>query len=252
MPEFFFDGNTKRIYEVPDNSTFIVVSGYRIYTPIGVGAALVLIDIQRDLWSRFQDYTVVNPWVEIAFSRTGGAFRRLDASGGSLFQTNDFILLTSIGWRIVLANYQHEVVLQGNLRSDDGSSLFDNSRLTANGVVPRLEGFDSLQTYTVSSGGGGGGATPSEIWSHANRSLSAAGNSAIAAATQAQLNSVLAAILLKSTQVEQLIAGRYAIANGVLTFYGTDNVTILWQYQLLRNGVLVDTTSVDIDERRVI
>jgi len=251
MSEFFFDGNTKRIYEVPDNSTFTVVSGYRIYTPIGAGAELVLIDIQRDLWSRFQDYTAANPWVVIAFSRTGGAFRRLDENGGSLFQTNDFTLLTSIGWRIVLANYQHEVVLQGNLRSNDGSSLFDNSRLTANGVVPRLEGFDSLQTYTVSSGGGGG-ATPSEIWSHANRSLSAAGNSAIAAATQSQLNSVLAAILLKSTQVEQLTAGRYAIANGVLTFYGTDNTTILQQHQLLKNGVLVDTTSVDIDERRVI
>jgi len=70
-------------------------------------------------------------------------------------------------------------------------------------------------------------------------------------ATDVRLNT-LVPTLATADRIEQLTAGRYAIANGVLTFYGTDNVTILRQYHLRKNGVLVDTASVDIDERRVI
>jgi len=70
-------------------------------------------------------------------------------------------------------------------------------------------------------------------------------------ATDARLNTLIPT-LATADRIEQLTAGRYAIANGILTFYGVDNVTVLRQYHLRKNGVLVDTASVDIDERRVI
>ena len=146
---------------MPAAATFVVdEDGYRIYTPTGSPEALVRFDVQRDLWSRFQDYAAIFSWTNLPFIRTGGGFRGYDELGNPLYQTNDYTLKTSKGWRIVLANYPHEVVFRGNLLSDDqGASLFDTARLTAQGIVPRLSGFDSLQTYTVAGEGGGGSFT---------------------------------------------------------------------------------------------
>lgn len=158
MASFYIDGNKLRIYEVPDTSTFTVDgNGYRIYTPTGSPDPLVRFDVQRDLWSRFQDWVEVNSWALLAFSRSGGGFRGFDTLGNAIYQTNDYRLLTSVGWKIVLANYPHEVVFRGNLFTDDGASLFDNARITSPGVMARLEGFDSLQPYLVAGGSGGGG-----------------------------------------------------------------------------------------------
>ncbi len=159
MASFYFDGNKRRIYEVPTGSGSnytLSVDGYRIYTPVGTGEAIVRFDVQRDLWSRFQDYVNIYKWSTIAFTRSGGNFRGYDELGNPRYQTNDFNLLTSIGWKIVLANYKHEVIFRGNLFTDDGDTLFDIARLTAQGIVPRIEGYDSFQTYEISSGGGGG------------------------------------------------------------------------------------------------
>jgi hypothetical protein len=162
MASFFFDGNKRLIYEVPTNPNLVVdENGYRIYTPLGGGDNPSRLDIQKDLWSRFQDWYALNKWSTIAVSRAGGNFRGTDAQGNDLYQTNDFTIKTSLGWRIVLANYPHELILRGNLFSDDGSTLFDYSRITVDGVFPRISGFDSLLTYTVAgeTGGGGGGGT---------------------------------------------------------------------------------------------
>lgn len=161
MASFYFDGNKLRIYEVPTGASFTVDSnGYRIYNG-GTNAALIRFDVQKDLWSRFQDWVSVNSWAYLAFTRTGGGFRGFDELGNEKYQTNDFTLITSSGWRIVLANYPHETIFRGNLFSDSSASLFDNSRLTVHGIIPRLEGFDSLQTYLASASGGS--ATPSQI-----------------------------------------------------------------------------------------
>lgn len=154
MSSFYFDGNKLRIYEVPTNSSYVVdANGYRIYSPNGVGENIVYFDVQRDLWSRFQDYAQDNSWTQLAFNRTGGGFRGLDELGNPRYQTNDFQLRTSEGWRIVLANYPHEAVFRGNLFKDGSGELFDYARLTVHGVVPRLEGYDSLQSYFIATGG---------------------------------------------------------------------------------------------------
>ena len=62
------------------------------------------------------------------------------------------------GWRIVLSDYDHETIFNGNLYIDSNNELFDNARLTTWGR-PRLSGAADLLTYVSS----GGGATAEEI-----------------------------------------------------------------------------------------
>lgn len=62
----------------------------------------------------------------------------------------------------------------------------------------------------------------------------------------------IASIITLAERIEQGTFGRYQISNGVLTFYGTDNTTVLASYQLRKGGAIVDTTGVEIDERRVV
>jgi hypothetical protein len=163
MPSFFIDGDKRRIYEVPGDELGVDFTyttdpqGFRIYVPIGQGPALITHDVQSALWSRFQDYFAANHWVTLAFTRSGGASRGFDAQGNEAFQTNDFTLQTDIGWRIVLANYDHESIFQGNLFSaSQAISLLDYSRVDA--IPPprsQVRGSDSLITYAIASGEGG-------------------------------------------------------------------------------------------------
>ena len=79
--------------------------------------------------------------------------------------------MTASGWRYVLANYPHETIFYGNLFAEGTDSLFDFSRLTAVGVVPRLQGSANLLTFNTTGGGGGGSApTAAEnaaaVWAH--------------------------------------------------------------------------------------
>lgn len=156
MASFFFDGNNRRIYEVPTNGTYTVdQDGYRLY--VGQGGSIeknVRLDVQRDLWSRFQDWVNANKWSTIALSRSGGNLRGFDEFSNPVYQTNDFSLVTSLGWKMIVANYPHELILRGNLFSDDGAELFDFSHVTVPGAYVRLEGADSLQVYRTSVGSG--------------------------------------------------------------------------------------------------
>lgn len=188
MPSFFIDGDKRRIYEVPGNELGVDFTyttdaqGFRIYVPIGQGPELIIHDVQSALWSRFQDYFAANHWATLAFTRSGGASRGFDAQGNEVFQTNDFTLRTDDGWRIVLANYDHESVFRGNLFSASESiSLLDYSRVDA--IPPprsRVSGFDSLITYAIASGEGGSFTTSDRaILSSANsQATTAASNSA--------------------------------------------------------------------------
>lgn len=155
-PTFFFDGVKKRIYEVPSGASYILNDGYRVYNGGTFSYPLMEVDVKKDMWSRWVDWHSLNDWALFAFSRSGGNLRPTGE-----YAPADFSLLTSLGWRIVLANYPHETIFYGNLFPEGSDSLFDISRLTADGVVPRLQGSANLLTYNTS--GGGGVATAEEV-----------------------------------------------------------------------------------------
>lgn len=154
-PTWFFDGDKRRIYEVPPSATYMVdVGGYRIYGQ-GSGTSVMETDVKRDLWSRWVDWHATHDWALEAFSASGGNQRPTGE-----FAPADFSLQTAVGWRIVLANYPHETIFYGNLFAQGVDSLFDNSRLSVVGVVPRMQGSANLLTYNT---GGGPGGNPADI-----------------------------------------------------------------------------------------
>ncbi len=155
-PTFYFDGVFRRIYEVPPGASYVLNGNYRVYDGGTFSYPVMEVDVKKDLWSRWVDWHSLHDWALFAFSRSGGSLRPTGE-----YAPADFSLLTSLGWRIVLANYQHETIFYGNLFPEGSDSLFDISRLTADAVVPRLQGSANLLTYNTS--GSGGGATPAEI-----------------------------------------------------------------------------------------
>jgi len=154
-PTWHFDGDKRRIYEVPPLSSFVDGGGFRIYTPddLQTAPAVLDADVQADLWSRYVDFAAAEQWTTKAFSRSGGALRGQDSQGNDVFQSVDFTLLAADGWLIVLADYSHETIFKGNLFSDQAGALFDTARLTADGVVPRLSGAADLLTYKLAGSG---------------------------------------------------------------------------------------------------
>lgn len=160
-PVWFFDGDLRRIYEVPPNSSFVIDGGgYRIYTPNNILTApkVMTADVKKDLWSRWVDWYSSALWSLEAFSRSGGNLRPTGE-----YAPADFQLMTDAGWRIVLADYPHETIFYGNLFAVGTDSLYDFTRLTEVGVVPRLQGSANLLTYNISGGGSGSSYTPEEI-----------------------------------------------------------------------------------------
>lgn len=158
MPNPFglhFDGDKRRIYEVPVNSSFVVDGqGFRIYTPDILGGATLRSAITTtDLWSRWVDYHNVNQWAELALDKSGGAFRRFDESGSPIYATFDLRLVND--WAIVPADYKHDFLIVGNLFSNSLSGVdFDTDRLISQGVSPRIQFADSLQIIRTTSGSG--------------------------------------------------------------------------------------------------
>jgi hypothetical protein len=152
-PTWFFDGDKRRIYEVPPGSTYVLVGGYRVYGQ-GTGTPVMTTDVKKDLWSRWVDWMADgNDWSMPAFDREGGNLRPTGE-----YASVDFTLLTASGWRLVLANYPHETIFAGNLFAQGADSLFDFSLLTVTGVVPRMQGSANLLTYN-----GSGGSSPTDI-----------------------------------------------------------------------------------------
>lgn len=130
---------------------------YRVYTPDNPQTAPdeLIIDVQRDMWSRFVDYRNSNQWSTVAMLRSGGALRGQDFQGNPVYQSVDFYVRSTIGWHIVMADYTHICRLYGNLFDEiGGSGIFDTTRLTAQGVVPFVSGSADLITYRSAGGSG--------------------------------------------------------------------------------------------------
>lgn len=123
MADFIFDGATKTITE-----------------PAGTGA-LTNFDVARDLYSAWKRWAVIpgnGKWLQ-AFAVEGGT--PIGATG--LFTGTTFILIN--GWKIKPADFDHQVILSGNLFSDDGitslpadtasATVFINSSVAAQGIA---------------------------------------------------------------------------------------------------------------------
>ena len=159
-PTIFIDGDKKRIYEVPNLSSFITdASGYRIYSPtslVGRNDEFVQLNFQQNIWSVFQDWHRNNEWSTVAIGRSGGATRGVVGST-EVFASNDYTILTAEGWQIVPANYAHTLEIFGNVLPDiQGVSVFDATRFTEFGIFAYIKMADSLQTVVISTGSGSG------------------------------------------------------------------------------------------------
>lgn len=155
MADLAFDGDLRRIYEVPDLSSFTVDgSGYRIYTPDNINTTdTEIVFTAADLWSRFSDFQFLNNWTTLAFEKTGGAFRFTDVSMNDIFATFDIRLIND--WQFVPANYPHNTLILGNLFPNlPENTDFDTSRITSLGVSPRIQFSDSLQVIREQVGSG--------------------------------------------------------------------------------------------------
>lgn len=147
MTTWHFDGALRRIYEVPDGATYTELDGYRIYDGGTDSPATSTSYVQNDLYSRWVDWQALNDWAEFAFSKSGGNLRPTGE-----YASLDISLITSMGWRLVLANYPHEAIFYGNLFADSADPVFDNSRITSHGCVARIQGSANLLTFKYSAG----------------------------------------------------------------------------------------------------
>ncbi len=148
--DFFFDGDKRKVYEAPSGFSYTLDgNGYRIYTPDDEPSAstTTTYDFQRDLWSNYVNYMFATSWATRAMLASGGD-QRPDGS----YATADFLIYNA--WQIVPADYDHAIIIQGNVSSSTGHPLldvFDFERLTKR-IVPLLQGADALITYRIEGG----------------------------------------------------------------------------------------------------
>lgn len=130
MASLYFDGDKRRVYEVPDNSSFSVDGdGYRVYTPNDLGAAETLIQFTAvQIWTAYVDFHDGDKWTTLAFDRAGGQYR--DTIGGvDVYAVTELRFINE--WAFVPANYKHKSVIEGNVLPDiTFGDVFDAGRLT--------------------------------------------------------------------------------------------------------------------------
>lgn len=154
MPSLYFDGDKRRIYEVPDLSSYVTDgNGYRVYTPDDIPSAPEQIEFSAfDLWSRAVDFMNANKWALAVFDLKGGAFRYTDGLGADVYALPDIRLIN--GWAYVPADYKHKTLLIGNIYPNVADGLdFDTDRITAQGVSPRIQ-FNDRGERSIIAGSG--------------------------------------------------------------------------------------------------
>lgn len=240
-PTIYFDGDKKRIYEVPDLSSFIVDgNGYRIYTPdslVGRVNEFVSLSFQIDIWSRFQDWHIDNEWSTIAIGRTGGASRGV-INSVEVFASNDYQILSSVGWQFVPADYAHVLEIFGNVLSDQGGvTIFDTTRITASGVSQNVRMADSLQVAIISTGSG---VTEQDKADIAAASAVDVWNDPNATSLQTDVD-----------YIKGIEGGKWEIIGNQMVFYDDDNVTEISRFNLFDSNGNATTTGEVFKRERV-
>lgn len=146
----FIDGDLKRIYEVPDGSTYTLNSdGYRVYTQGNGGLISRMSHVF--IWSRFVDFRKLNTWALEAFDRSGGAFRYTDENSVEFSAQTDLRLIN--GYQLVPANYPHQWIVEGNLYDElDLGKTFDLSTVSVLGVNASINFAESGMVAIVEAG----------------------------------------------------------------------------------------------------
>ena len=150
MPELYHDIDKRRIYEVPDDSTYTVDSnGYRLYVPNDLSTASNVIEYTNfDLWSKYVDYHFSQEWTTLVYIKSGGAFVE-EVNNTGIFES--FSLRFTNDWLFVPANYPHLTRIIGNVRKQFGTeSLFDKDRITEK-VETEIQLAESSQTLITSN-----------------------------------------------------------------------------------------------------
>ena len=199
-----FDGVNKIIYVHPDATTF---------------------DIRADLYTSWVDWLVLYDHAKFlpAIRVTG-----LDPIGAGVYTGDTYFLIN--GWKLSI-NLQNTKVT-GVLYSDDYDTAFYTPEL-----VPQYPAVVSSLVTTVSTGGGSG-ATPAQIWSFNNRTLTSASviktdiESSTVLAKQVTVDSI-------KSKVDTLSDGPSAetIANAVRADLDSDLNSILYNTS---NGALTN------------
>lgn len=211
-PTWYFDGVLRRIYEVPPGASHTLVGGYRVYDGGPAPAAMLTVDIKRDLWSRWVDWQAQNDWALPAMSAAGGSVRPTGEGGSA-----DYSIRTDNGWRLVLANYEHESIFLGNLFPVGADSLYDYTRITSiPPPFPRQQGAAMVLTYSYATSGADAAGVADAVWGHA---------SAINLIDRA---SIAAAILRNKTVTDPV--------TGLMTVYTDDGVTPMLVAQLFEDA----------------
>jgi hypothetical protein len=135
MADFLFDGTNKIIKEP-------------------VGANNTNFDVGRDIYSAWKRWvTSGNGQYDYAFTVEGGT--PIGATG--LFTGTTYLLVNN--WKIMPADHNHQLTLNGNLYSDDGivsvanpvgqSTVFISSSVNAQGVSTASVQQDTLNTMNI-------------------------------------------------------------------------------------------------------
>lgn len=157
----------------------------------------------KDMYSRWKEWVATsdNSKYLIAFSALGG-----DPLPGARYLGTTYFVEN--GWKIRPYEGNHTLVVSGNMYARDGSDPFVNTVGTFN-VRIMLSVSNLVDTVNLS---GGGGSSAADIWSHPGRTLSAAGNDAVADAVRVELTPELDHVLtlqngqgLNSTQATMLL-----------------------------------------------
>ena len=153
MATLLYDGDKKRVYEVPVASSFVTDGdGFRIYTPNDIPSAAKDVSFTVfDLWSRWVDYHNAEKWALLALAISGGAFR-YTKDGSDIYALPD--LRWANDWLFVPSDYTHNLVIEGNIYPNLATGLdFDVARLTAQGVSPRILFTDRGERSVIAGGG---------------------------------------------------------------------------------------------------
>jgi hypothetical protein len=172
---------------------------------VSLTSGTTILDV-RDIYSRWKDWVISDGANFLpAFQVVGGD--PIDEIAG-VYVTSYFFLTN--GWRIRPQEANHKLnVVNGILLTIEGTDPFLSTLGTYNVLVLYSQ---PIKSETVSTGGGG--ATPAQIWSYTDRTL-----------TDGNI-----------TSINKMVSNKVSRSGDTITIYEDDGVTVWRQYDLADGG----------------
>lgn len=210
MPAIFIDSDRRRIYEVPGVAHTVTLDGggYRRYTPTVAAPIRTTYGLLQDIYSEWVRDRADNDsdYAPLAFRQAAG-------------DTNMY-LRNDLGWRIVPANYAHEMRVLGNLEAQDPLlSLFDVAPLTALGAYPYVR--SAAEYLLIKTGDSGLTSEEAAKLDQAALALPASGYTAPPSAASVA-SAVWGATIAGAGVASSVLRGAYAVLRGRATLPSGD------------------------------